>query len=218
MQQKEQLIVLKSEFESKLIDFYNEVIDLIQHSWKTPNRHPLPYDLLVTFCLMFGCNLLNNDSRNTSRNFKLDEGYEGKQMRLIISQVREIEEKFDRFADRVKIIYFLLIMYMSYGPIASRDDFFTFYFSEETNEVHRTLLDLLNSELIDFRNNNVSSLRISLLLKLDQFVWSEVRSIKREIIVKFRLILMFSTLNSSNLIKSPFICIVREIALKKKCF
>lgn len=134
---------------------------------------------------MFGCNLLNNDRRNTSRNFNLNEGYEGKQIKHIISEVREIEEKFERFADRIKIIYFLLIMYMSYGPIAGRDDLYTFYFSEETNEVHRTLLDLLNSEMIDFRNNNVSSLRVSLLLKLDQFVWSEVRPIRRETIFMF---------------------------------
>ena len=170
MPQKEQLIVLKTELESKLIDFYNEIIDLIQPSFKAPNRAPLPYDILVTFCLMFDCNLLNNDQRNTSRNFNLNAGYEGKQIRHIVSQIREIEEKFDRFADRIKIIYFLLIMYMSYGPIASRDELYTFYFSEDTNEVHRTLLDLLNSEMIDFKNNNVASLRVSLLLKLDQFV------------------------------------------------
>lgn len=170
-QQQQPLIVRRSELESILIDFYNEAIDLLQHP-STPNQSPLPYNLLVTFCLIFGCNLLNNNCDNTSSNFNLNEGYNGKQIRHILSQVREIEKKFDRFADRIKIVYFLLIMYMSYGPSGQQSDLYTFYFSEETNEIQRTLLDLLNSELIDFKNNNVDSMRMWLLLKLDQFIWS----------------------------------------------
>lgn len=188
-QQQQPLILRRSELESNLIHFYNEVIELMQQpstttttptTSTTPNRSPLPYNLLVTFCLIFGCNLLNNDRRNTSSslasNFNLSEGYNGKQIKHILSQVREIETKFDRFADRIKIIYFLLIMYMSYGPTASQsrdsaNDLYTFYFSDETNEIQRTFLDLLNSEL-DFQNNNVASMRVWLLLKLDQFIWS----------------------------------------------
>lgn len=186
-QQQQPLILRRSELESNLIHFYNEVIELMQQpstttttptTSTTPNRSPLPYNLLVTFCLIFGCNLLNNDRRNTSSslasNFNLSEGYNGKQIKHILSQVREIETKFDRFADRIKIIYFLLIMYMSYGPTASQsrdsaNDLYTFYFSDETNEIQRTFLDLLNSEL-DFQNNNVASMRVWLLLKLDQFI------------------------------------------------
>lgn len=185
-QQQQPLILRRSELESNLIHFYNEVIELMQQpstttttptTSTTPNRSPLPYNLLVTFCLIFGCNLLNNDRRNTvASNFNLSEGYNGKQIKHILSQVREIETKFDRFADRIKIIYFLLIMYMSYGPTASQsrdsaNDLYTFYFSDETNEIQRTFLDLLNSEL-DFQNNNVASMRVWLLLKLDQFIWS----------------------------------------------
>ena len=180
MQQQQQTLILRrSELESNLIHFYNEVIELMQQPTSTtPNRSPLPYNLLVTFCLIFGCNLLNNDRRNNASslasNFNLSEGYNGKQIKHILSQVREIETKFDRFADRIKIIYFLLIMYMSYGPTASQsrdtaNDLYTFYFSEETNEIQRTFLDLLNSEL-DFQNNNVASMRVWLLLKLDQFI------------------------------------------------
>jgi hypothetical protein len=41
--------------------------------------------------------------------------------------------------------------------------------SEEDGSIQRTFLDLLNSEL-DFQQNTVSSTRVSLLLKLEQFI------------------------------------------------
>ena len=97
----------------------------------------------------------------------------------LISQVREIENHFDTFAIRIKIIYFLIIMFTSYGPIAYQQqqgaplrneaDLYLFFINEDTNEIQRAFLDLLNSEL-DFQKNSVATARISLLLKLEQFI------------------------------------------------
>jgi hypothetical protein len=104
------------------------------------------------------------------------------------NQVREIEQQYEMFAIRIKIIYFLIIMFTSYGPIAYQQqqqqqqqsssssfrttndaDLYLFFLNEDTNEIQRTFLDLLNSEL-DFQKNTIATARISLLLKLEQFI------------------------------------------------
>lgn len=177
------LIIRRSDLEANLLKFYNDVMELMQSPQQQQavprtSHHPpglasaIPSSVLVTFCLIFGCNLVHTAAPPGLLRPPLN-----KQLRHIMRQVREIDEHFGRFAERIKIIYFLLIMYMSLGGAGGlgaaqvRDDysFYSSYFSDETNDVQRTLLDLLNSEL-DFQNNNVASMRVALLLKIDQFV------------------------------------------------
>lgn len=187
------IVVRRSDLETSLLSFYDDVLGLIQPSMRigSSNRgesRTLPYNLLVVFCLLFRYNLINNNNNNGSRqlattttNFNL--GHNSEQVRHVMSQVvRVIEENYNEFADRIKIIYFLLIMFVSYGQHQheqrtsggvvvnnENDDRYAFLFSEDTNETQRTFLDLLNSEL-DYQDKNVAGMRVSLLLKLDQFI------------------------------------------------
>jgi hypothetical protein len=184
----------------------------------------LPFNLLITFCLIFGYNLANDNSESScsshaaissgsssaasssSRfnnslnrtNFNLNTNGTHSQLKHILKQVQEIEK--ENFARRIKIIYFLLIMYTSFGTISpsidsfwsidngegnyygqasylnqqqqqsnNNDDLLLFVINDETNEIQRTFLDLLNSQ-IDMEKNTAASMRVSLLLKLEQFI------------------------------------------------
>lgn len=180
------IAVRRSDLETSLLSFYDDVLGLIQPSMRIGNSNrgeprTLPYNLLVVFCLLFRYNLVNNNGSRqlTTTNFNL--GHNSEQVRHVMSQVvRAIEENYNEFADRIKIIYFLLIMFVSYGQHQheqrtdggvnnENDDRYAFLFSEDTNEIQRTFLDLLNSEL-DYQDKNVAGMRVSLLLKLDQFI------------------------------------------------
>ncbi len=220
------LIGSKNELEASLFKFYNEVIDLMTPI-QNPNKadpksgdvnavlmHMTPASLgsqsygmstntLIAFCLIFGYNLkvsqiaMSNPTMNVS------------QIQHICKQIKELNDQFSSFATRIKIIYFLLIMYTSQSansiyeisepesstctsqfqtnyqflsnqyncsysaPVpatttTNKTSYFEEFF-EDTSNIQRTFLDLLNSEL-DFQQNTVSSTRVSLLLKLDQFV------------------------------------------------
>lgn len=195
--------VRRTDLEHHLLNFYNGVVDLVQPTQTTttlssssssslsvstsasnpnpnPNNQRLSYNLLVVFCLLFGYNLVNNDPQwptTSDSNFNLHQtqpnGQPSKHVAHILSQLRRvIDEK--SFAERIRIIYFLLIMFMSHGHSQHEANFggedrYGFFFSEDTNEIQRTFLDLLNSEL-DYQDVNNGETRISLLLILDQFI------------------------------------------------
>lgn len=238
------IIENKSELESNLLNFYNEVIDLMtpiqgpskaesnkndskSHRLQMPtnvnnnilNFASMSKNTLIAFCLIFGYNLKVSTTNcdNTPMN--------SYQIQHICKQIKEIDDQFSNFAMRIKIIYFLLIMYTSHSanaiydqeiPTAADCQAFQFQqqtssfqclnqyqaannpttynssynsylpltgttgqtvpkancfdeFIEDTSNIQRTFLDLLNSEL-DFQQNTVSATRVSLLLKLDQFI------------------------------------------------
>lgn len=221
------LIESKSDLENNLFKFYNEVIDLImpiqnpakvdsKTDIKCPLQAPLPVqymstNTLIAFCLIFGYNLRTSGT-------SVQPTMNNAQIQNICKQIKELNDQFSTFAMRIKIIYFLLIMYTSHSANAveelepcrvdssGRTQFQSNYqflsnqhsanttnqnsvfgyansqanvpitktnyfeeFIEDTSNIQRTFLDLLNSEL-DFQQNTVSSARVSLLLKLDQFV------------------------------------------------
>lgn len=219
----------KNELESNLSKFYNEVIDLMTpvSNSKVDSKNDiksqfmplinnqissnLSTNTLVAFCLIFGYNLkINIDNENSSR--AITPTMNASQIQHICKQIKDLDDQFSTFAMRIKIIYFLLIMYTSHSanslyeqdlpetpppqfqsnyqylnqyqstssfynyvpstPIqtttTTRANFFE-EFIEDSSNIQRTFLDLLNSEL-DFQQNTVSSARVSLLLKLDQFV------------------------------------------------
>ena len=253
------LIESKLELETNLSAFYNEVIDLMTPAANlaslksndlkdfkpfnscNPSNSPaasnITMNTLIAFCLIFGYNLKLGDSflatatAAVHHHQQLDASMmmNSSQVQHICKQIKELEDQFSTFAIRIKIIYFLLIMYTSqssnslyeceptlnsntcmqynaatvssttaassssmqfnnvyncyYQPgnpinavattaasstttarLNSYDDFI-----EDSSNIQRTFLDLLNSEM-DFQQNTVSSARVSLLLKLDQFV------------------------------------------------
>ncbi len=223
----------KNELESSLIKFYKDVIDLIVPT-PTINCTEMNYyskikitnNILVAFCLIFGYNLRIN-CNTTNNNLTINEN----QIQHVTSQIKKIDDEYKNFAIRVKLIYFLMIMFTSFSVNTFDDDFFNEnqqqqqqqllqqnggYFNtdlttlnnkqdkfisnstittntstnnnnsttnstnfslnrlyddyiEDNLNIQRTFLDLLNSEL-DFQNNKVASTRVSLLLKLDQFI------------------------------------------------
>jgi hypothetical protein len=175
---------------------------------------------LVAFCLIFGYNIRLNHGFDERAENAITNCY---QVQHICQQIKEIDDQFSNFAMRIKIIYFLLIMYTSHSanaiydqeiPTAAECTAFQFQqqassfqclnqyqatahlgyggassgyqaggnaptvptkgncfdeFIEDAGNIQRTFLDLLNSEL-DFQQNTVSATRVSLLLKLDQFI------------------------------------------------
>ena len=249
------LIESKLELETNLSAFYNEVIDLMTPATSLaslksndlkdfkpfnggnnlPAASNITTNTLIAFCLIFGYNLklgegfLANATAAVHQQLDATMMMNSSQVQHICKQIKELEDQFSTFAIRIKIIYFLLIMYTSqssnslyeceptngsnscmqdtvsstnaassssmqfnnldncyYQPgnaigavattataaassttttrLNSYDDFI-----EDSSNIQRTFLDLLNSEM-DFQQNTVSSARVSLLLKLDQFV------------------------------------------------
>lgn len=184
-------ITNRVDLEQGLCKFYNEVLELMQPNSKQSDggrspfaidRSRIPFNLLITFCLLFGYNLLENeygyfDTSSSSTHSPLrpvDTNICVKnkaQIKHIMKQMSQIDMQYNKFSSRVKVVYFLLIMYTSWSVNSPNgDDFLPHVNSDETNEIQRALLDLLNSELFDFRSNSVSNTRVSLLLKLDQFI------------------------------------------------
>ena len=165
------------------------------------NQNKLSTNILITFCLIFGYNLLNQSPSslqslsNGSNSFASI--INNNQLKHILKQIKDLDKQFNTFALRVKVIYFLLIMYTSFSTNLM-DDVNSVAAGNSSNNtvaltlpnnssqqqslntstsdanssdlnVQRTFLDLLNSEL-DFQQNTVASARVSLLLKLDQFI------------------------------------------------
>nr|ASL70562.1 nuclear receptor [Brachionus plicatilis] len=171
------MIVNRHDLEAHLFRFYSDVVDLMappKQSLSSERVRKIPINILITFCLIFGYNLINDPSDSSAKslaksNFNLSTN--NFQLKQILKQIKQIEQQFDTFAIRIKIIYFLLIMYTSFSMCSDQlDDYFLFAINnDEVNDIQRTFLDLLNSEL-DFQKNTVASTRVSLLLKLDQFI------------------------------------------------
>ena len=245
------LLASRHQLEHLLFNFYTQVIDLMRpqqqqqqqqqsvssvalNKTTTTTTTSISPNLLASFCLIFGYNL-TLDAQSAPA-FRTTLNYA--QIRHIAEQVSQLNTQFNPFAKRIKIVYYLLIMYVSLNanslenfnapppppPSSSAtsaacstssthstksktassvstpldasdtlDDTSVAAVDAEavsttaalataaattittatttTNElnVHRTFLDLLNSEL-DFQQNVVASTRISLLLKLDQFI------------------------------------------------
>ena len=188
-------IIGRNNLECLLVNFYNQVIELMTpigvapstagsptlqsalssskaaSSGKKSNENKLSTNMLITFCLIFGYNLLNSNGTYSFSTYM-----NNNQSRHIIRQMRELDRQFQNFALRVKVIYFLLIMYTSFSVNLMEDANPTMQSNpvsaanaNDNNDldVQRTFLDLLNSEL-DFQQNTVASARVSLLLKLDQ--------------------------------------------------
>jgi hypothetical protein len=167
----------------------------------TENR--MPFNVLVAFCLIFDYNMLTDNAAEltTSRNSRRPvpsmtekeaeevaaaaaamplqpvdlniDVTKRSQVEHITKQVRWIDTQFSQFAFRVKVIYFLLIMYTSLSAHAldspCSDDLLAFCLTDDSNDIQRTFIDLLNSEL-DFQKNTVASTRVNLLLRIDQFI------------------------------------------------
>ena len=173
------MIVNRYDLEASLFKFYTDVVDLMtpqkQISSATNEKlQKIPINILITFCLIFGYNLINDISDSSVKslsksNFNLTTN--NYQLKQILKQIKQIDQQFESFAIRIKIIYFLLIMYTSFSMCSEQiDDYFLLSINnDEVNDIQRTFLDLLNSEL-DFQKNTVASTRVSLLLKLDQFI------------------------------------------------
>lgn len=171
------MIVNRYDLEAYLFKFYSDVVDLMtppKHSSTNEKLQKIPINILITFCLIFGYNLINDLSDSSAKslsksNFNLTTN--NFQLKQILKQIKQIDQQFETFAIRIKIIYFLLIMYTSFSMCSEQaDDYFLLSINnDEVNDIQRTFLDLLNSEL-DFQKNTVASTRVSLLLKLDQFI------------------------------------------------
>ena len=189
-------IIGRNNLECLLVNFYNQVIELMTpigvapstagsptlqsslssskaaSAGKKSNENKLSTNMLITFCLIFGYNLLNSNGTYSFSTYM-----NNNQSRHIIRQMRELDRQFQNFALRVKVIYFLLIMYTSFSvnlmedtnPTQSNPVSTVNANDNNDLDVQRTFLDLLNSEL-DFQQNTVASARVSLLLKLDQFI------------------------------------------------
>jgi hypothetical protein len=170
------LVVYRYELENYLYQFYSDVVELMtpqKQSTEMDKPPKIPINILVTFCLIFGYNVIN-DTPDVARSMtKSNFNFVGNnhQLKQILRQIRAIDLQFDSFAIRIKIIYFLLIMYTSFSVYSEQaDDYFIASINnDEVNDIQRTFLDLLNSEL-DFQKNTVASTRVNLLLKLDQFI------------------------------------------------
>nr|ASL70534.1 nuclear receptor [Brachionus calyciflorus] len=168
------LIVSRYDLEAYLNKFYSDVVELMSpQKQNIDNNKKIPINILISFCLIFGYNILNdlNEAKSLNKsNFNF--AANNYQLKQIQRQIKQIDQQFETFAIRIKIIYFLLIMYTSFSMCSSEqlDDYFLFSINnDEVNDIQRTFLDLLNSEL-DFQKNTVASTRVSLLLKLDQFI------------------------------------------------
>nr|ASL70484.1 nuclear receptor [Brachionus rotundiformis] len=171
------MIVNRYDLEAYLFKFYSDVVDLMtpqKASSANEKIQKIPINILITFCLIFGYNLINDISDSSTKslcksNFNLTTN--NYQLKQILKQIKQIDQQFETFAIRIKIIYFLLIMYTSFSMCSEQaDDYFLLSINnDEVNDIQRTFLDLLNSEL-DFQKNTVASTRVSLLLKLDQFI------------------------------------------------
>lgn len=179
------------------------------------NSNKLSTNILITFCLIFGYNLLNQSSNNNTvaNSLGFASFINHNQLKHILKQIKDLDKQFNTFALRVKVIYFLLIMYTSFSANLMDENQSQNFLSSLVNaasgggggsgtaiqngagqqqvgagqnsasstaaaltdpnssdlNVQRTFLDLLNSEL-DFQQNTVASARVSLLLKLDQFI------------------------------------------------
>jgi hypothetical protein len=170
------------------------------------NPNKLSTNILITFCLIFGYNLLNNAPNlqpNPAASLTFASYINNNQLKHILKQIKDLDKQFNTFALRVKVIYFLLIMYTSFsanlmdetsanscvggginsfssiGASSSSSSLIQSHNQQQNTNpndssspdmnVQRTFLDLLNSEL-DFQQNTVASARVSLLLKLDQFI------------------------------------------------
>lgn len=198
----------KCEFEELLMKFYNDVIELmIPNTTKiessTPSDHyfsktKLTNNILVAFCIIFGYNLKLNSTSSNTKPINLN------QLQHICKQMKDIDIEFKSVPQRIKIIYFLLIMFNSFSVNALDEpdhvgispshsnklisNYLQSTHSSSTNmlassltnrlyddyvddcfNIQRSLIDLLNSELY-FQQNNLSSTRVSLLLKIDQFI------------------------------------------------
>lgn len=198
------LIINSNDLEAMLLKFYSDVVELMSPQLKQSqlsdgsdlinlnanqsssfNLTKIPINILITFCIIFGYNLINTNETVSSTNLDVMSNQKTSnfnlttnnyQLKHILKQVKQIDQQFETFAIRIKIIYFLLIMYTSFSLLnnttenSATDDYFLLSInSDETNDIQRTFLDLLNSEL-DFQKNTVASTRVSLLLKLDQFI------------------------------------------------
>nr|ASL70595.1 nuclear receptor [Brachionus koreanus] len=171
------MIVNRYDLEAYLFKFYSDVVDLMtpqKQSSTSEKLQKIPINILITFCLIFGYNLINDISDSSTKslarsNFNLTTN--NFQLKQILKQIKQIDQQFETFAIRIKIIYFLLIMYTSFSMCSEQvEDYFLLSINnDEVNDIQRTFLDLLNSEL-DFQKNTVASTRVSLLLKLDQFI------------------------------------------------
>lgn len=187
-------ILKRSDLEASLLKFYNDVVELMSPQVR-PSDQKIPINILITFCLIFGYNLLNTSNRllnpSLRKNVVVTSSFDmenSSQLKHIQNQIKQIDQQFESFAIRIKIIYFLLIMYTSFSMISnnssssnsnhessnqmqtnSEDSYVLAINNDETNDIQRTFLDLLNSEL-DYQKNTVASTRVSLLLKLDQFI------------------------------------------------
>ena len=132
---KHETSVIKSRsiLEVTLFTFYWQIIDLLTPTPANGSSNldldefrtfllnsgiKMPLNILMSFCVIFDFNL--KLSAVSDKNEPL---INTKQLQIIYKQIQEIDEHFGIFAPRVKIVYFILIVYSTFSANASDPDF-----------------------------------------------------------------------------------------------